>query len=69
VPEVWRYIWTTSDDHVRKGETYLQQLSSRLLPGLTGETVTRFLEESRSVARPAWLRQVRKWARANKKTQ
>jgi Uma2 family endonuclease len=69
VGEVWRYDGQRVTIYVRKGETYLHQVSSRLLPGLTGATITRFLDESRSAARPMWLRQLRKWARTAKKTQ
>jgi Uma2 family endonuclease len=68
VGEVWRYDGQRVSIYTRKGETYLHQVSSRLLPGLTEDTITRFLEESRSAARPLWLRQLRKWARTAKKT-
>ena len=67
VPEVWRYEGQQVAIHLLKGEAYFQQAHSGILPRLTGEAITRFLDKSRTLDRPTWLRQVRKWARAAKK--
>ena len=64
VPEVWRYDGKRVTIHRLKGEAYFQQEHSHALPRLTGEIITTFLHESSTLDRPAWLRNIRKWARA-----
>lgn len=62
VPEVWRW----ADDRLRilllDGGVYREADRSAALPMFTAELVTRFLAESRSLPRPAWLRSVTEWA-------
>jgi Uma2 family endonuclease len=64
VPEFWRY---------RKGRLYIYHLSdggyaeasaSRALPLLTGEVLTRFLEQNKTEGQSATLRAFRQWLRA-----
>lgn len=63
IPEVWRYdgerlsIWTLL------GSDYVEASQSAMFPGVTGEMVSRWLEESRLEERLTWLRLVRAWAR------
>lgn len=63
VPELWRY----KDGQMRifrlEGEYYIEQAESTALPGVTGEAITRFLGESRTLERLVWLRRVREWVR------
>jgi Uma2 family endonuclease len=62
VPEIWR-----SDKgrvtilRLREGK-YEESVASAALPPVTSEILTRFLAESRTLRRTAWLRQVREWA-------
>ncbi len=64
VPEVWRddsaaveLFGTTSE------QEYVLLDESRALPGLTGNVLTRFVQDGLTRARPEWLRTVRAWAR------
>ncbi len=63
VPEIWRY----SDDEVKiylfDGENYLESVESMALPKVTGELLTKFLAESETMKRSAWLKNVRNWER------
>lgn len=63
VPEVWRYDGKRWMILTRAGEGYVEQAGSVALPGVTAAVINRFIEESRTLARPAWLRGVREWAR------
>ena len=63
VPEVWR-----SQDHRVSvlrlaGDSYRVHLASVVLPPLTGDVLTHFLAESRTLPRIAWLRALRAWVR------
>jgi len=64
VPEVWRHdgrrltILTRQPD-----ERYAEAGGSGLLPGVTGEALTRLVADGLSMERPAWARRVRGWAR------
>jgi Uma2 family endonuclease len=68
VPEVWRYDGNQVTIHLLRGEAYFQQKRSRALPRLTSDAVTDFLNESRTLDQAIWLRKIRKWVRAAKKT-
>ena len=67
VPEVWRYDGNRMTIHMLRGEGYFQQEHSLALPLLTRDVITGFLDESRTLDRPTWLRKIRKWARAAKR--
>jgi len=64
VPEVWRY----ADQQLRIfrliEQEYVEQAESDALPRVTSIDVSRFLDDSRTLERLAWLRQVREWTRS-----
>ena len=66
VPEVWHY----DDNRLRifrlVDTVFVEQEASTALHNVTGAEVSRFLEESRTLERLAWLRRVRAWARAHR---
>jgi Uma2 family endonuclease len=63
VPEVWRYDGERVRIYQLAGTEYVEQAQSLVLQGLTSSDVTRFLTESRTLARLVWLRRVREWVR------
>jgi Uma2 family endonuclease len=62
IPEVWRYDGGRVAIHLLRGDAYEESATSSALPILTSKVVNRFLEQSTSLPRPAWLRAVRDWA-------
>jgi Uma2 family endonuclease len=63
ISEVWRYDGkTVTIFTLEKGE-YRTQEASVVLPDLTSQVLTRFLEDSQAMKRSAWVRRVREWAR------
>jgi len=66
VPEVWRYQGGRVQIFRREGEHYTEVEQSLVLPPLTSAVLTQFLEESRTMRSPAWLRRVQEWARKQK---
>jgi hypothetical protein len=48
-----------------RGEEYIEVAGSRTLPPLTGEVLSRFVEESTSLDIVTWMRRVREWSRGN----
>ncbi|MGI8909209.1 MAG: Uma2 family endonuclease, partial [Rubrobacteraceae bacterium] len=63
VPEIWRYDGEKIAILKLEDEDYLEVAKSAALPSLTGEVLTRFVRESLTLARGAWTRRVREWAR------
>jgi Uma2 family endonuclease len=63
VPEVWRLAGERVVVLVRQAEEYLEARESVALPPLTDDVLTRFVAESRTLKRTAWLRAVRAWLR------
>jgi len=63
MPEVWRCRGDRVTILALETDAYRESATSRALPILTGEILTRFLVESRSQGRLAWMRAVRDWAR------
>ncbi len=63
IPEVWRHdgarvaIFTLVDDD------YIERAESVALPKVTSAILTELIDAGRQLKRPAWLRQVRAWAR------
>ncbi len=61
VPEVWR----VKDDQVMilavDAGTYIEVDRSLALPVLTADGLSRFVQESRTLPRTAWLRSLREW--------
>ncbi|HKA54103.1 MAG TPA: Uma2 family endonuclease [Candidatus Binatia bacterium] len=66
IPEVWRYDGQKlTIFRLEEGE-YIEREESQVLPGLTSQIISRFLEDSQSMKRTVWLRRVREWARQQK---
>ena len=65
VPEVWRYGGEKLEILRRENEGYALSAESGVLPHLTTTILSRFVEESKSTKRTAWLKKVRGWAREN----
>lgn len=63
VPEVWRYDGEKLEILRRENKGYAQSAESSALPSLTNTVLSRFVEESKSTNRTAWLGKVRGWAR------
>ncbi|MGH8470469.1 MAG: Uma2 family endonuclease [Gammaproteobacteria bacterium] len=65
IPEVWRHdgarvaIFTLADND------YVERAESAVLPKVTSAILTEFIDASRQLKRPAWLRRVRAWARSS----
>lgn len=68
VPEVWRYDGTHVTMYRLAGERYVEVTHSPVLPPLTSERATLFLEERKQVPSMVWLRAVRAWARDQRTT-
>jgi Uma2 family endonuclease len=62
VPEVWRYDGEAVTIYTLGQEIYSLSEVSRVLSGVTSRDLSRFIEESKQLKRPIWLRQVREWA-------
>ena len=63
VPEVWRYDGRRLNILCLQGLEYREQVESMALRGPFSRDVSRFLDQSRTLERLEWLRQVRAWAR------
>jgi len=63
IPEVWRYDGKTVTIFTLENGEYRTQEASVVLPDLTSQVITRFLEDSQAMKRSAWVRSVREWAR------
>lgn len=63
IPEVWRYDGERLRIMQLADRDYQEVSQSSIFPGVTGEAVYRFLEDSRVDERLVWLRNVRTWAR------
>lgn len=62
VPEIWRHNGERVAIFELRGGEYKEIAESAILPPLTGSTLSRFVEESRSTGSVAWMRNVREWA-------
>ena len=63
IPEVWRCDGQRVSIFVLEQDGYRESSSSRALPVLTSEVLTRFLAESRTMLSPDWFQAVSDWAR------
>lgn len=64
VPEIWRDDGRSVTILTLRGEAgYVEQGDSIALPGLTSAVLTRFMEDSATRTRLAWLQALRDWAR------
>lgn len=68
VPEVWRCDGQRVAIFRLEGQGYVGVTASAVLPPHTGDRLSRFVEESKSLRRVAWLRMVREWAREHGQT-
>ncbi len=63
VPEVWRYDGRKVSILILGEEHYAETARSAALRPLTSEILSRFIEESKTLERRAWIRKVREWVR------
>jgi Uma2 family endonuclease len=63
VPEVWRYDGERMTILVLEGSDYAETSESIVLPPVTSNVLTDFVEKSKTTTRTAWLKEVREWAR------
>lgn len=64
IPEVWRYDGERLRILTLVDSDYVEASQSAMFPGVTGEMVSRFLDQSRFEERLNWLRSVRAWVRS-----
>ena len=65
VSEIWRHDGERLAIFELNGEEYTRIAESKVLPPLTSETLTRFIEESSSLDIVTWMSRVREWTRQN----
>lgn len=63
IPEVWRYDGARVSCFRLEGDEYSERAESVVLPKVTSEVLTEFVEQDKHLKRTAWLRRVREWAR------
>ena len=62
VPELWRWSRDTVEIHHLQDGEYRRVAMSVVLPGVTAEALTRFIEEFETGTQLTWMRRVRAWA-------
>lgn len=65
VPEVWRIKDGRVAIHLLQGGVYRASTVSSALPILTRDVLNRFLTQSRSLKRSAWVRTLHEWIRSS----
>lgn len=65
VPEIWRYDGATLTIFTLHRDRHLRSATSAVLPATTGQMLTQFMTESKTLKRPVWLRRLREWVRAH----
>lgn len=65
VPEVWRYDGQKLTILLLLGERYVEAEGSSSIPRVTGNIISRFLEERQSRTLPEWQDLLREWARSS----
>jgi Uma2 family endonuclease len=65
VSEIWRHDGERLAIFELSGEGYTKIAESKVLPPLTSETLSRFIDESSSLDIGTWMRRVREWVREN----
>jgi Uma2 family endonuclease len=63
VDEIWHHNGKRLAFFKREGEEYVEVAASVALPSLTSAIVSDFIEESKTLERLVWVRNVREWAR------
>jgi Uma2 family endonuclease len=66
IPEVWRYAGERIAIFHLIGTGYVEHAASLAFPRLTNIDLAAFLAEGGSFSRPAWIRKLRAWARAQR---
>lgn len=66
IPEVWRYVGNRLVILALANNSYHEVEESVALPGLTGAIIVRFIEDSQTLKRPAWMKSIREWARGHR---
>ena len=66
VPEVWRHDGETLAILSLEGEQYGEAAASHVLPPLTIDVLSSFVEASRTQGRTVWMRAVRTWVRQHR---
>jgi Uma2 family endonuclease len=65
-----REVWVCTDDSIRilqlESNTYVSIAESVFLPRISAGVLLVFLQSSRAMKRPAWVRSVRAWAAGNR---
>lgn len=67
IAEVWRYTGKRLIILVLTAGAYVEAEQSLAMSGLTGATIVRFIEESRTFKRLAWIKRIQEWARGNRR--
>ncbi len=65
IPEVWRHDGTRVAIFTWVDDNYVERAESVVLPKITSAILTELIDAGRQLKRPAWLRQVRAWARSS----
>jgi Uma2 family endonuclease len=63
VPEVWRYDGERLKILVLEGSEYVETTESTVVPPVTSNVLSNFMEKSTTTKRTVWLEAVREWAR------
>ena len=63
VPEVWRYDGERLKILVLEGSKYAETTESTVVPPVTSNVVSNFMEKSTTTKRTVWLEAVQEWAR------
>jgi Uma2 family endonuclease len=61
VPEIWRYQKDEVKIYSFDGKKYFETAESLALPKVTGELLTKWLTDSETMKRSAWLKNMRNW--------
>ncbi len=61
MPEVWRYDGNELRIGLLEGKKYVESKKSAVIPILTADALSQFVEMSKTAARPKLLRAFRDW--------
>lgn len=65
VNEIWQYKKDEVKIFVLSGKEYLEKGESQALPKVTGKILTKFISESETEKRSAWVKNIRNWINEN----
>ena len=68
VPEVWRYDGHTLRIGLLDGGNYVESKESAVIPILTADALSQFVQLSRTATRPELLRTFREWIRSRRQS-